>query len=133
MRNIEKLILHCSASTYKDQDAAWIDKIHREERGFKKIAYQKFIRYDGVIETGREDEEIGAHCEGYNANSIGICLAGLRKYTEAQMSSLKKLLLEYKKKYPDASLHGHCEFSTKECPALGCELEKLKEWYRTAV
>lgn len=130
MRKIEKLILHCSASTYPLQNAAWIDEIHREERGFKMIGYHFFLPFSGLIEKGREESQIGAHCVGQNASSLGICLAGLRNYTEAQFSSLKKLLLELKKKYPDATLHGHCEFSSKECPALGEELEKLKAWYQ---
>lgn len=105
----------------------WIDKIHRENRGFKSCGYHKFIRFDGLIEQGRPDEEVGAHCKGYNHNSIGICLAGLREYTEAQMSSLKKLLAELKAKYPKATLHGHYEFANKECPAF--DMAELKKWY----
>ena len=103
MRKIEKLIIHCSASTYKDQDAAWI------------------------VETGRPEWQAGAHCQGRNATSIGVCLAGLREYTEAQMVSLRSLLIELKRKYPDATLHGHCEFSNKECPAF--DVTEIKKFY----
>ena len=127
MRKIEKLIIHCSASTYKDQDAAWIDKIHREERGFSSIGYHYFIKYDGIVETGRPEWQAGAHCQGRNSTSIGVCLAGLREYTEAQMVSLRSLLIELKRKYPDATLHGHCEFSNKECPAF--DVTEIKKFY----
>lgn len=119
MRQINKIIVHCSASDLKSQDAKLIDKWHRE-RGFRKIGYHYFIRFDGIIEKGRFEYEIGAHCKGHNRDSIGICLAGLtlERFTQAQKESLRALLRELKARYPDASIHGHREFANKLCPVI---------------
>lgn len=91
-----------------------------EERGMRTIGYHVFIRNNGLIEQGREWDEVGAHCYGHNQNSIGICLAGkeIRDFTPAQFDSLRLLLKLLKKIYPAASLHGHNEFSSKKCPVF---------------
>jgi N-acetyl-anhydromuramyl-L-alanine amidase AmpD len=92
MRCVDNIILHCSASDYPNQNAAWIDKIHREERGFTSIGYHYFIDFNGTIEIGRPIEEPGSHAVGYNLHSIGICLAGLKNFNEFQFKSLRTLL-----------------------------------------
>ena len=110
---------------------AQIDRWHKE-RGFKKIGYHYVIYIDGSIHVGRQEEEIGAHTVGHNANSIGICyIGGCAKdgrtpkdtRTEAQKNALCGLLSELVKKYPDASIHGHREFANKACPCFDVQAE----------
>lgn len=128
MRKINKIILHCSASDDPKQTAAMIDSWHKA-RGFKKIGYHFFIRVDGTIEKGRDIEEVGAHAEGYNTDSIGICLAGLTKFSSEQFKSLSIILKNLKPKYPTATIHGHKEFSNKSCPVFDyTEFKKEYEW-----
>ncbi len=121
MRKITKIILHCSASDRVDQTAAMMDLWHKA-RGFKSpsgkhIGYHFFIRPDGTLEHGREIEEVGAHCEGHNSNSIGICLAGLKKFSPNQFATLVTLLQTLKGVYPKATVHPHNEFNkNKACP-----------------
>ena len=79
-RAVNKIILHCSDSDYPHQDAEWIDKIHREEKGWDMIGYHFFITFDGAIQQGRDLQMIGAHCYGHNQDSVGICLAGRKKF-----------------------------------------------------
>lgn len=121
MRKITQIILHCSASSQKGQTAAMIDSWHRA-RGFRKIGYHFFITNDGTLERGRDVDEAGAHAEGHNANSIGICLAGLKEedFTHNQFKTLKKLLRDLKLDYPGARLIGHNEVDTKgkTCPVF---------------
>ena len=71
MRKITKLIVHCTG-TKEGQEfhVSDVDRWHRE-RGFKCIGYHYLITLDGQVERGRKDSEIGAHCKGQNANSIG--------------------------------------------------------------
>lgn len=80
MRTINQIIIHCSATPEgRDYTAADIDRWHRQ-RGFHGIGYHYVIRLDGTIEHGRPVEQIGAHCKGHNATTIGVCyIGGLRK------------------------------------------------------
>lgn len=132
MRNINKIIVHCSATpegqvvTVKDIDA-W-----HKQRGFTKIGYHYVIYLDGTIHLGRKEEEIGAHCLGYNANSIGVCyIGGLAKdgktpkdtRTPEQKAALLTLLKKLKAKYPKAAIHGHREFAAKACPCFNAKAE----------
>ena len=101
MRLVKEIIIHCSASSITGQTAALMKEWH-EERGMRTIGYHVFIRNNGLIEQGREWDEVGAHCYGHNQNSIGICLAGkeIRDFTPAQFDSLRLLLKLLKKSIP---------------------------------
>lgn len=147
LTRINRLILHCSASPNgRDDRAVDIDRWHRE-RGFRRdpaliqhdnpslrcIGYHYVIDVSGVVETGRSEREAGAHCQGYNAGSLGICLIGTDRYTAAQWQSLRDMLLGSRDR-PDkpapagllarhglqpAAVHGHREFNPhKTCPGF---------------
>ena len=76
MRNIDSIIVHCSATKAgQDFTAADIDCWHRE-RGFNGIGYHYVIRLDGKLEKGRDVSLAGAHCRGWNERSVGICYIG---------------------------------------------------------
>lgn len=120
MRQINLIVVHCSATPEgRDVTAADINKMHIA-RGFKKIGYHYVVSLDGTVETGRKENEIGAHAKGYNANSIGVCYVGglasdgktpKDTRTPAQKSALKKLLHTLKQRYPDARIVGHRDLS----------------------
>ena len=89
-RLIKHIIIHCAATPNgKDIKASAIDAMHKA-RGFnrtsqairafnqslKHIGYHMVIEVDGNIALGRGLEEVGAHVQGSNANSIGICMIG---------------------------------------------------------
>jgi N-acetylmuramoyl-L-alanine amidase len=126
MRQIKEIIIHCSATpegrnwTIKD-----IERDHKS-KGYKKVCYHYVICLDGTIEKGRAESEVGAHCKGHNAKSIGICyVGGLDKNrrpkdtrTEAQRASMKRLVEELQERYPEAGIHGHNEFANKACPCF---------------
>jgi len=122
------VILHCSATPdFKSKDPGFdrfgardIDSWHKK-RGFDRIGYHKVIRRTGEIENGRDATEIGAHCEGHNYNSLGVCLIGLREFTVEQINSLEKLVREYRLKYGIKidQWYGHYEFNNrKDCPNI---------------
>lgn len=119
MRKINAIVIHCSATIEgQDIDAATIDKWHKQ-RGWRGIGYHYVVKLDGTIEKGRKEEEIGAHVKYHNRNTIGICyVGGLDKdmkpkdtRTEAQKSSLLSLIKGLKKRYPDAIILGHRDYS----------------------
>lgn len=121
--NPQKVILHCSATpdsldskfTAKD-----IDRWHKE-KGWKGIGYHYYIRRTGLIEIGRGEKEIGAHTEGFNKDSLGICFEGSYFPTISQFLSLitlyRQFFMTYKITHRD--WYGHNEFSNKSCPGFG--------------
>lgn len=126
MRTIDKIIIHCSATVEgKDYTVADIDRWHRQ-RGFKMVGYHFIIHIDGTIEQGRPLEMAGAHCTGHNAHSIGICyIGGLSSdgkpkdtRTPQQREAMLSLIEQLRKDFPDATLHGHNEFTNKACPCF---------------
>lgn len=132
MREITKIIVHCSATPEgRDYTTADIERWHKQ-RGWKGIGYHYVIYRDGSVHQGRKIEEIGAHCAGQNANSIGICYVGglatdgktpKDTRTPQQKSALRSLIAELKAKYPNVTVHGHREFANKACPCFDVKTE----------
>ena len=127
MRQITQIIIHCSATPEgRDYTVADIDRWHRA-RGFRQIGYHYVIYRDGSIHIGRPLNEAGAHCQGHNAHSVGICyIGGLAKdgrtpkdtRTPEQRNSLQTLLHQLREDFPQATIHGHYEFAPKACPSF---------------
>ena len=132
MRNINKIIIHCSATPEgKNFTVKQIDACHRQ-RGFNGIGYHFVIYLDGSVHVGRPLAKAGAHCKGYNAHSIGVCYIGgvasdgktpKDTRTDAQKASLVKLITELRQQFPNASVHGHREFANKACPCFDARKE----------
>lgn len=131
MRIINKIIIHCSATKEGEYfDREDIKKWHLA-RGFKDIGYHYVILFNGSVQHGRDIEKVGAHCEGHNTDSIGICyIGGLDKNgkpkdtrTYEQKIGLERLLIELKEQFPTATIHGHNEFSDKACPCFDVSKE----------
>lgn len=132
MRTINEIIVHCSATPEgKDYTVKQIDQWHRQ-RGFDCIGYHYVIYRDGTVHKGRDEQRIGAHCKGHNANSIGVCYIGgcatdgkapKDTRTAAQKAALVKLLRELRKRYSKAVIHGHRDFAAKACPSFDATKE----------
>ena len=131
MKEIDTIVIHCSATREgMDVRASDIDKWHKE-RGFAMIGYNYVIDLDGVLEVGRPLTMNGAHCLGFNDHSIGICYEGgldekgrkADTRTPAQRAALIALLRSLKADYPDAEIMGHCELEGvhKDCPSFSCQ------------
>lgn len=73
----------------------------------------------------------GAHTKGHNTGSIGVCYIGgidIEKKpkdtrTEAQRTAMDELINELLTEYPNATIHGHNEFSAKACPSFDVQKE----------
>lgn len=119
MREIKHIIIHCSATPEgRDIDIKWIERSHIK-RGFKRVGYHYVIKLDGTIEEGRGLNEVGAHVEGFNAHSIGICYVGgldekgrpKDTRTPAQKNVLRGLVQSLICQFPGVSLCGHRDLS----------------------
>ena len=127
-RTIHHIVVHCSATpngrrvTAKD-----IDYWHRQ-RGYLRIGYHYVIGVDGTVEQGRPESEPGAHVQGHNTNSIGICLVGgldakgrpSAAYAPVQWTALERLIRELLDRYTNAEVLGHRDFPgvRKDCPCF---------------
>lgn len=124
------IVVHC-ADTGPNQDvgAAEIRKWHVEERGWIDIGYHKVIKRDGTVEDGRPLWAMGAHVEGWNHCTVGVCLVGgndghqgheQNNFTPEQMESLEKVIRAIKLLYPKTVVVGHRDFPNvpKYCPSF---------------
>ena len=127
MREITRIILHCSATPEgKDFTVADIDRWHKA-RGWQGIGYHYVVYRDGSVHEGRNIAVAGAHTSGYNKNSIGVCYIGgvaadgktpKDTRTAEQRVALRNLVAQLKKQFPKATVHGHYEFAAKACPSF---------------
>jgi N-acetylmuramoyl-L-alanine amidase len=129
MRAIRKIIVHTTDSpndrdpkTPGDQDdgAKEIDAWHRKQ-GWSEIGYHWVVRRSGVVERGRAESKMGAHCKGQNSDSIGVVWVGDTQPTEAQYKSLVGVVvgLCIRNGLSANKVYGHCEFDKgKTCPDL---------------
>jgi len=134
MRQINKIIVHCSYSEWGDVDE--IRRWHTKQNGWTDIGYHFVIcnaypthpsfkygrpvpEMDGQIQEGRPIENPGAHVKGYNNDSIGICLIGKKVFTLPQITFLARKIDELQEQFGDLSIHGHYEFDkSRTCPNL---------------
>ena len=139
MRSIKYIIIHCSDS-YDNDNSIDVDTIRNwhKQRGFNDVGYHYIIKRCGTVQIGRTEDIVGAHCEGYNSNSIGVCLIGGRynniknntddimHYTPNQILALKQLCYKRKLKYKEAKVYGHRYFNNeKTCPNFNVNMLKL--------
>lgn len=131
MREVDKLIIHCSGTRVGVKVTVEDIRGWHKKRGFKDIGYHYVIYQDGYIAIGRALVQAGAHCKGYNKKSIGICyIGGLDKNgkfadtrTDTQKEELIWLVAYLKRRYPGVTVHGHNEFSNKACPGFDVQKE----------
>ena len=143
MRQIKKIILHCSATETKPgSHPVTIKDIRRmhKARGWNDVGYHYYIRLDGTLEEGRPIEKEGAHCKGHNADSIGICYEGgllegkpCDTRTPVQKMVMLYLIVTLLTKFDIESIHGHNEFAAKACPCFDVqeEYKQLNEILKT--
>lgn len=133
MNHVEKIIIHCTATP--EGREVTVDEIRKwhKDRGFWDIGYHYVVQLDGTISRGRDTQFSGAHCKGMNNNSIGIAYVGgvdnkmkpKDTRTDAQKHALKILVEKYNDEFHGITIHGHNEFSKKECPSFD-----VQEWIK---
>lgn len=130
MRKLNCLIIHCSDSDVPAHDNIETIREWHLARGFKDVGYHHFVDKSGRVHPGRSEDIAGAHCEGHNAKSIGICLSGRHDFTEEQFEALEKLCLGLCRKYglEKSDIVAHHSFNpNKTCPNFDV-LEKTSKW-----
>jgi N-acetylmuramoyl-L-alanine amidase len=139
-KKVKYIYVHCSDS--EAGDALAIDRWHKD-RGWRGIGYHFVIlngrpfeqgsywqSLDGQIHSGTylntdaiyTPNEVGIHVAGENGVSLGVCLIGRTKFTDAQLLAAKHLLAELQLHFtvPTANIKGHYEGPgvAKTCPNI---------------
>jgi N-acetylmuramoyl-L-alanine amidase len=137
VRDIRRIIIHCSATNPSmDIGAPEIERWHRD-RGWNGIGYHWVIRRSGDVESGRSEAIAGAHVAGHNSDSIGICLVGGvdaknrpdSNFTRHQWAALDHLVTQLLIRFPGAEVSGHRDWTdAKACPSFD-----VKSWWPRAV
>lgn len=97
------------------------EQIHAEHlrKKWRGIGYNYYVRRDGTIYHGREENAAGGHTLNYNEVSIGICFEGnfeTEVMPDAQLNSGRKLIEYLKPKYPDSKVVRHKDLNATACP-----------------
>lgn len=131
-RIINEIIVHCTATPEGRECSVEEIRQWHKARGFTDIGYHYVIHLDGRVEPGRDIDIAGAHCTGHNTHSIGVVYVGgcakddktpKDTRTEAQKAALAALLMDLRKLYPTAKIHGHRDFANKACPSFDATKE----------
>ena len=138
MRDLNRIILHCSATKEgQDFSAATIRGWHVNGRGWSDIGYHWVIRLAGSIEVGRPLDRSGAHTKGENKDSVGVCyIGGLDEdgkpkdtMNPEQEKAWRMIVLSLRTLYGNhITIHGHNEFASKACPSFIVK-EKFADMY----
>lgn len=135
-RRITEIIYHCAATPRgkffdRDDINAW-----HKQRGFSMIGYHFVILPDGTIQIGRPIGMVGAHCEGHNVGTIGICYVGGLSAdgkraedtrTALQIAASVWLIKALKAKFKiRGRVKGHNEYNAgKACPSFNVARDLL--------
>lgn len=139
---IQYIVVHCSATPPKmDIGVKEIDLWHRQ-RGFARIGYHAVIRRDGQLEQGRPLTMPGAHAQGFNLVSWGICLVGgvdragadgkaVANYTPEQLETLATVLQGMTALAENATVLGHCDLPSPHARLKACPSFDVRHWIET--
>ena len=118
MRAIKYIAVHCTASHQTET----IEGLRQEFRrkGWKKPGYHYVVASDGTITQLLPEDKISNGVKDYNSVTINVAyIGGINEHgkavdnrTEKQKKALRSLLTMLHKKYPNAVIQGHRDFST---------------------
>lgn len=128
---LDEVILHHSWKPHLQEDATrtiessavrGIEHFHVQTNGWAGIGYNWLAAPSGRVYEGRGWGRTGAHTEGRNSRSVGICLLmdGDRfDPTPAAIAAVRQLTRDGIGKghiTPGYQLRGHRDYSSKTCP-----------------
>lgn len=142
---VREIIVHCSATrpdwyegTSLNAKRAEIRRWHMAPpNNWKDIGYHWLIDRDGAILAGRAETVIGAHVEGRNQGTIGICLIGghgsaetddpRQHFTDRQLTSLRQQIQAISMRTQITTISGHNQYAAKACPGFN-----VPKWHKEA-
>lgn len=116
MRKIEKIFVHCTASSQKTTVNGILAEFR--QKGWRYPGYHYLVSPDGTVTQLLDEKLISNGVRGFNATSINVAyIGGIRKEnrkivpadnrTPEQKAALRELLAKLHAKYPEAHIMGH--------------------------
>ena len=143
MRKIEYIAVHCTAGSQNQTVEDLLSEFRR--KGWKNPGYHYIVSPDGRITQLLDDSKVSNGVKGFNGITVNVAYIGgidangkaTDNRTDAQKKALRQLLGMLKKKYPEAVIQGHRDFShdvngngvvdtwerIKECPCFDAKEE----------
>lgn len=113
MRIIKYIAVHCTAGSQKATVKDLLVEFKR--KGWKAPGYHYVITADGKIHQLLDTEKVSNGVKGFNSVTVNIAytggMDGVDNRTDEQKKSLVALLKQLRKRYPDAVIQGHRDFS----------------------
>lgn len=113
MRKIKYIAVHCTAGSQKATVNDLLAEFKR--KGWKAPGYHYVITADGKIHQLLDTEKVSNGVKGFNSVTVNIAytggMDGVDNRTDEQKKSLVPLLKLLRKRYPDAVIQGHRDFS----------------------
>lgn len=137
MRQIDYIVIHCTATSQHGVSIRSIQNYWKNQLGWTNPGYHFIIEFDGKITQLQPLEKPSNGVRGYNQNSIHISFMGgvdrdgepTDNRTITQKAAMGGLVKALSAVYPDAEVLGHRDFPkvNKACPSfdVGEWLEKL--------
>jgi len=127
------LTIHCAA-TPEGRDVQAATVADWDIARFGQESYHWIVTLDGKANHRMADEVKGAHVAKHNTGNIGVCyVGGVAKdgktpkdtRTDAQKATLRKIVADYRAKYPGIIVLGHRDWPgvAKACPSFDVSKE----------
>lgn len=143
MRKVKYIAVHCTAGRQTQTVADLRAEFRR--KGWVYPGYHYVVSPDGKITQLLDEDKVSNGVKGFNSVSVNVAYIGgidadgraTDNRTDEQKKSLRQLLGMLKRKYPDAVIQGHRDFSPdtngngvvdpweriKECPCFDAKEE----------
>lgn len=116
MRKIERIFVHCTASSQKTTVSGILAEFR--QKGWRYPGYHYLVSPDGTVTQLLDEKLVSNGVQGFNATSINVAyIGGIRKEnrkivpvdnrTPEQKAALRELLAKLHFKYPEAHIMGH--------------------------
>lgn len=125
LSEVRYIVLHHTAS--ETADVQGIHKLHLGN-GWSGIGYHLLVRKDGTVHRGRPLDKQGAHAEGRNYCSVGICFEGNfenGQMGEKQVQAGVWAVLYLRGLFPKAEVLGHKALCATACPGRFFPMERI--------
>lgn len=126
--NPKKIVLHHAATENLSPEE--VHEMHLS-KGWNGIGYHFYIRSDGTIYRGRDENKIGSHVYGNNTDTLGICLEGNfeeKGMPKEQLDALVNLATYLTLKYNISDIVRHNDLGATECPGKLFPFESVKSF-----
>ena len=107
-----------------------VESIHAQHLslGWTGIGYHFYVRKNGTVYRGRPLGVVGAHCQGHNSYSVGVCFEGnfeKEKMPEKQIRAGVMLVSYLRTLFPSAEMKRHGDMDSTLCPGKNFKFEEI--------